>query len=252
MASTPADALVDAPDDDFPLCVRPARHGCRSRSSTPHRHRDRSPIRPDVEARCFITGHSRNNQPANKRRPAPANFDVTRNHPSAPASPPGSWSLEGVRRRESHCSVSRTRRCAAREFSGQGHDLPVHRPVPGRHHDQHQSRDTVLPGHHEGDFNLACPNSRVRVPASPSGTRASGSDLMAGGLRNTSPPNTSATGHRLLPNQRAGRQSLLPPRARVLYRAWASWSTVRFWGLGGGCGLGELVGVNAGVDGVEH
>ena len=34
-------------------------------------------FRPDVEARCFTIGHPRNNQPTNKRRLAPANFDVT-------------------------------------------------------------------------------------------------------------------------------------------------------------------------------
>ena len=70
----------DAPDDDFSLCSRPAGHGV-DHDPQHHRHRDRSTIRPDVEARCFTIGHSRSNQPASKRRPAPANFDVTSDPP---------------------------------------------------------------------------------------------------------------------------------------------------------------------------
>ena len=70
----------DAPDDDFSLCSRPAGHGV-DHDPQHHRHRDRSTIRPDVEARCFTIGHPRNNQPASKRRPAPANFDVTSDPP---------------------------------------------------------------------------------------------------------------------------------------------------------------------------
>ena len=66
----------DAPDDDLSLCSRPAGHGV-DHDPQHRRHHDRSSIRPDVEARCFTIGHPRNYQPASKRRPAPANFDVT-------------------------------------------------------------------------------------------------------------------------------------------------------------------------------
>ena len=70
----------DAPDDDLSLCIRPAGHGV-DHDPQHHRHRDRSTIRPDVEARCFTIGRPCTNQPASKRRPAPANFDVTRDPP---------------------------------------------------------------------------------------------------------------------------------------------------------------------------
>ena len=66
----------DAPDDDLPLCSRPAGHGV-DHDPQHHRHRDHSAVRPNVEARCFTVGHSRNNESASERRPAPANFDVT-------------------------------------------------------------------------------------------------------------------------------------------------------------------------------
>ena len=46
----------DAPDDDFSLCSRPAGHGV-DHDPQHHRHRDRSTLRPDVEARCFTIGH---------------------------------------------------------------------------------------------------------------------------------------------------------------------------------------------------
>ena len=70
------------------LCSRPAGHGV-DHDPQHHRHRDRSTIRPDVEARCFTIGHPRNNQPASKRRPAPANFDVTSDPPVAPSARSG-------------------------------------------------------------------------------------------------------------------------------------------------------------------
>ena len=66
----------DAPDDDFSLWSRPAGHGV-DHDPQHHRHRDCSTIRPDVAARCFTIGHRRNNQPASKRGPCPANFDMT-------------------------------------------------------------------------------------------------------------------------------------------------------------------------------
>jgi hypothetical protein len=64
----------------FPLCSRPAGHGV-DHDPQHGRHRDRSTVRPDVEARCFTIGPSRKNKPASKRRPAPANFDVTSDPP---------------------------------------------------------------------------------------------------------------------------------------------------------------------------
>ena len=70
----------DAPDDDFSLCSRPAGHSV-DHDPQHHRHHDRSTIRSDVEARCFTIGHPRNNKPASKRRPAPANSDVTSDPP---------------------------------------------------------------------------------------------------------------------------------------------------------------------------
>ena len=54
----------DAPDDDLSLCSRPAGHGV-DHDPQHHRHHDRSPIRLDVEAGCFI-GHTPN-QPATTR-----------------------------------------------------------------------------------------------------------------------------------------------------------------------------------------
>ena len=61
----------DAPDDDLSLWSRPVGHGV-DHDPQHRRHHGRSALRPDVEARCFTVGHSRNNQPASKRRPAPA------------------------------------------------------------------------------------------------------------------------------------------------------------------------------------
>ena len=62
------------------LCRRPAGHGV-DHDPQHHRHRDRSAIRPDVETRRVTIGHPRNNQPASRRRPTPANFDVTSDPP---------------------------------------------------------------------------------------------------------------------------------------------------------------------------
>ena len=72
----------------YSLCRRPAGHGVYH-DPQHHRHRDRFTIRPDVEARCFTIGHPRNNQPASKRSPAPANFDVTSDPPVAPSARSG-------------------------------------------------------------------------------------------------------------------------------------------------------------------
>ena len=70
----------DAPDDDLSLCSRPAGHGVDHHHQH-RRHGDRRTIRADVEARCFTIGHPRNYQPASRRRPATANFDVTSDPP---------------------------------------------------------------------------------------------------------------------------------------------------------------------------
>ena len=60
----------------YSLCSRPAGHGV-DHDPQHHRHRDRSTIRPDVETRRVTIGHPRNYRSASRRRPAPANFDVT-------------------------------------------------------------------------------------------------------------------------------------------------------------------------------
>ena len=78
----------DAPDDDLSLCSRPAGHGVDQHPQH-RRHHDRSPFRPDVETRRVTIGHPRNNQPASKRSPAPANFDVTSDPPVAPSARSG-------------------------------------------------------------------------------------------------------------------------------------------------------------------
>ena len=55
----------DAPDDDLSLRSRPAGHGV-DHDPQHRRHRDRCPVRPDVEARCFTVGPgvATTNQPA--------------------------------------------------------------------------------------------------------------------------------------------------------------------------------------------
>src|SRR4029450_2500559 len=55
------------PDDDISLCRLPAGHSVDHHPQH-HRPHDRFTIRPDVAARCFAIGRSRNNQTASNQR----------------------------------------------------------------------------------------------------------------------------------------------------------------------------------------